>query len=186
MHVRVDVWLWVCLHVWGPGVGCLCVGGGVAEGVLQVVAAPEALAASQHKPVDGRVSATSVVQPFCWPLSSLAAAATIDVTAHNIDDRHAHQNRRTLAEHQNKRTKTGATSSSVLEECMRLSACCFRPPRHLRGGQLSNVPVRPALLVSGPGSSSSGRRGGPLSRAARDQALLEALREVCGFVSSAI
>jgi hypothetical protein len=52
--------------------------------------------------------------------------------------------------------------------------CCFR---HLRGGQLSIVPVRPALLVSGPGST-SGRKGGPLSRAARDQALLEALREV--------
>ena len=37
--------------------------------------------------------------------------------------------------------------------------------------------MRPALLVSGPGISSSAK-GGPLSRAARDQALLAALREV--------
>jgi hypothetical protein len=54
-----------------------------------------------------------------------------------------------------------------------------------------SVPMRPALLVCGPGSK--GVRGGPTSRKDRDNTLLAALREVrwgqrggaCGETSAA-
>jgi hypothetical protein len=63
----------------------------------------------------------------------------------------------------------------VYDCCCRM---CIYHCRHLRGGQLSTVPMRPALLVCGPGST--GVRGGPTSRRDRDSTLLAALREVRG------
>lgn len=55
--------------------------------------------------------------------------------------------------------------------------------RHLRGGQLSDVPVRPALLVAGPGyqgrSAAAGKGPGPIiTRSSRDASLMSCLRDV--------